>query len=116
MEQINNKPELKVFRRDLRSSSTPAEVRLWKYLKGKNVDNLKFRRQHSIGNYIVDFYCPSKKIAIELDGEIHQNIAIEQHDVEKEKYLNSVGIKVLRISNKVVFENIELVLEKIKGE
>ena len=114
--ELNNKLELKEFRRELRNNSTPAEIRLWKYLKRSQLNGLKFRRQHSIGNYIVDFYCPEQKIAVELDGDVHLNIAVEQNDLNKEEFLNSLGIKVIRIKNSEVFEQIELVLEKIKVE
>ena len=113
MEKLNNKPELKIWRKKLRNNSTPAEIRLWNFLKGSQLNGLKFRRQHSFGNYIVDFYCVEKKLVIELDGEIHENIAIEQKDLIRNEYLNSIGIKVLRIKNIEVFEQIELVLKMI---
>lgn len=68
MPEIHNRKHLEQFRKDLRNNSTSAEATLWKYLKGKQLGK-KFRRQHSVGNYILDFYCASDRIAIELDGQ-----------------------------------------------
>lgn len=66
--QINNLPYLKTFRKELRNNLTPAEAKFWKIVQNKNFEGRKFRRQHSVGNYILDFYCPSEKLAVELDG------------------------------------------------
>ncbi len=66
-----NRKYLKSFRSSLRKRSTSAEAVLWNILKSRNLDGRKFRRQHSIGNYIVDFCCPSEKLVIELDGDVH---------------------------------------------
>ena len=71
MHDIMNKPELKSVRKDLRNMSTSAEATLWKLIKGQQIDGLKFRRQHSVGPYILDFYCPQFRLGIELDGEVH---------------------------------------------
>lgn len=68
---INNKTELKPFRKKLRNNSTSAEATLWTYLQKSQLENRKFRRQNSLGNFIADFYCPSEKLVIELDGEDH---------------------------------------------
>jgi len=68
--RLNNLPELAGFRRKLRNALTPAEARLWTLLKRAALGR-KFRRQHSVGRYILDFYCPSEKLAVELDGEDH---------------------------------------------
>ncbi len=68
---INNKPELKLLRKQLRNHSTSAEAILWTHLQKSQLQNRKFRRQHSLGKFIADFYCPSEKIVIELDGEDH---------------------------------------------
>ena len=66
-----NRRDLKSFRSFLRNRATSAEVALWNILKSKQLDGKKFRRQYSIGNYIVDFCCPSEKLIIELDGDPH---------------------------------------------
>ena len=70
-EKIHNKIELKGKRKFLRNNSASAEAMLWLLLKGKQLEGRKFRRQHSVGNYVLDFYCPSEKLAVELDGEPH---------------------------------------------
>jgi very-short-patch-repair endonuclease len=71
MKQIFNRGYLKKARRDLRKNLTPAEATLWLMLKNKQLEGRRFRRQFSIGNFIVDFYCPSEKLVIELDGANH---------------------------------------------
>ncbi len=114
MKQLNNKPELKTFRKNLRNNSTSAEATLWNYLKNSQLENRKFRRQHSIENYILDFFCPSEKLAIELDGNDHfTGYGLTQDEI-RDKFLNSLNIKVLRFENKEVFERLEGVLEEMK--
>ena len=111
--RIHNYKHLEQRRKDLRNNSTTAESFLWKYLQQKKLQGKKFRRQHSITNYIVDFYCPSEKLIIELDGEIHNNISQQNYDFERTKKLEALGFKVIRYENKQVFENLEQVLEDI---
>ncbi|WP_439651153.1 endonuclease domain-containing protein [Pontibacter harenae] len=77
--------------------------------------NRKFRRQHSVGNFILDFYCPSEHLAIELDGQVHQHAAAEQADIERDQALQELGIKVIRFENKEVFNNLQAVLHEISG-
>ena len=101
-------------RKHLRNNLTPAEAGLWKYLRGSQLQGRKFRRQHSIDKYIIDFYCPSEKIAIELDGEVHRYDKINKQDREKDEYLISLGIQLLRFENKLVFKHLEMVLKKIE--
>ena len=88
---INNKPELKPFRKQLRNHSTSAEATLWTYLQKSQLQNRKFRRQHSLGNFVADFYCSSEKLAIELDGEDHNWEPGIERDIAKENYLKSIG-------------------------
>ncbi|WP_299824153.1 endonuclease domain-containing protein [uncultured Pontibacter sp.] len=106
---------MKEYRKELRSSLTPAETELWKHLKGGSLEGRKFRRQHSVGNYILDFYCPSEQIAVELDGQVHNNISAEQDDLERDMYLKNLNIRVLRFENKDVFDNLEAVLQQISN-
>lgn len=113
--RINNLPHLKTFRKNLRNNLTPAEAKFWKILQNKNLEGRKFRRQHSVGNYILDFYCPSEKLAVELDGESHFTDAARVYDRERRLYLESCGIKVLRFENKLVFEDLEWVVGVIKN-
>lgn len=111
---LHNRKYLKEYRKALRNDSTPAEAELWKFIKGAQLGGRKFRRQHSIGNYILDFYCPSEKLAIELDGQVHFNSVAQQLDEERDKSLEKLGIKVLRFENKYVFQNLEAVLQVIQ--
>ncbi len=83
-------------------------------VQNSRLEGRKFRRQHSVGNYILDFYCPSEKLAIELDGEVHFNETAQLKDAERTLFLNYYGIKVLRFENKLVFEQTEQVLDEIK--
>jgi very-short-patch-repair endonuclease len=98
-------------RKLLRNNSTPQELKLWLYLKNKNL-GYKFRRQQGIGNFIVDFCCPAKKLIIEIDGS--QHIENEEYDEKRTLYLESLGYKVLRFWNNEINDNIESVVNKIK--
>jgi very-short-patch-repair endonuclease len=106
-----NLEKYKTLRKKLRQSMTPEEVALWQYLKNKKL-GYKFRRQASIGKYIVDFYCPEKGLVIELDGSQHATDQ-EDYDELRTKYLNDLNIRVFRIWNSEIKENIEGVIEEI---
>lgn len=112
--RIHNKPILKNHRRDLRKNATPAERYLWTHLKNKQVCGLRFQRQHSIDNYIVDFYCASIKLIIELDGDYHDHPEQIEADVIRDENLEKLGFKVLRFENKMAFENLDSILGWIK--
>lgn len=111
--KLHNRKYLKEFRRYLRNNSTSAESVLWTILKNKQVAGLKFRRQHSIGNYIVDFFCPKLNLVIELDGGYHASYQAIIRDEKRDKYLESYGMTILRFENKVVFEKPEEILRQI---
>lgn len=113
---IHNRPILKERRKELRNNATPAEQQLWSMLKHSNLGGFKFRRQHSVGPYILDFYCPAEKLAIELDGDSHFSEEAVVYDRERTAYLNVLGIRVLRFWNTDVYENIEAVCERILAE
>ena len=113
--KLHNYKYLKPRRKDLRNNLTPAEAILWKALKAGQLDNRKFRRQHSIGNFIVDFYCPTEKLIIEVDGKIHDDYSVSLHDAQRSEFLISHGFKVLRIENEDVYDNIEGVLQEIRN-
>jgi very-short-patch-repair endonuclease len=100
-------------RKDLRNNITPEEQILWYKLKNKAL-GFKFRRQHSIGNFIADFYCFEKKLVIELDGS--QHLDNQEHDQERTNYLESLDIKVIRFWNGDIKNNLDGVLMKIKEE
>ncbi|MFN5371671.1 MAG: methylmalonyl-CoA mutase family protein [Bacteroidia bacterium] len=114
--RVMNHPELKTFRKELRSNLTPAEATLWRYISNRQLKGRKFRRQHSVGPYIVDFYCPAEKLAIELDGAHHFTDAGRLYDEERTVFLNTYGIKVIRFENKDVLEFTQEVLDEIASE
>jgi very-short-patch-repair endonuclease len=112
--KIFNKKELMTKRKELRNNSTYAEVFFWQQVKGRQLEGRKFRRQTSVGNYIVDFYCPEEKLIIELDGEVHFDEVAIKYDEKRTEFLESVGLKVVRFENQDVLKNTEYVLSKIK--
>ena len=90
----HNESSLKTFRRALRNNSTEAEKALWNWLKGNRIDGLRFRRQFSVEHFVLDFYCPKLRLAIELDGEYHYHGSVVLADYEREAYLlEKHGIK-----------------------
>lgn len=111
---LYNTHSMKKRRRNLRHSAPPAEVVLWQYLKSRQLEGYKFRRQFSIGGYVVDFYCPELRLVIEVDGPAHFiNKEVLLYDKERQKYIESLNIKVLRFTNTDVYNNIDGVLESI---
>ena len=114
--QLHNKPILKERRKALRNNATKAEKLLWKILKSSMLDGRKFRRQHSIGNYIVDFYCPAERLVLEIDGEVHDVNFVKEHDKVREEHLKDMNFNVLRIRNEEIFENLDNVVDKIRAQ
>ena len=112
--RYHNKKSLNQIRKDLRNGATEAEQFLWEHLKGAKTGR-KFRRQHSVANYVLDFYCPSERIAIELDGEVHLEKEQKEKDIERDENLQQMEIKVLRFKNQEVFSDLDKVLKKIKS-
>ena len=113
-ERIFTRKEETIKRKELRKHSTAAECVLWNAIKNKQVESLRFRRQHSIGPYIMDFYCPSIKLCIELDGGIHEQLAEHNRDDIRTQYINQQGITILRFTNSTVYYNINSIIESIK--
>lgn len=111
--KMHNHKYLEERRKELRKSLTPAEAELWKSLQRKQLKTRKFRRQHSIKNFIVDFYCASEKLIIELDGAVHLDFSQQNYDYERTQVLEGLGFKVIRFENKLIFENLSEVLENI---
>ena len=120
MKHSYNNSNYKALRKNLRKNGTPAEAVLWDRLKCKQVDGLSFRRQYGVEGYILDFFCPTIRIAIELDGAQHRDVKKNQLDVERDNcLLEKHGILTLRYPNKIVFEDINRILVQIqyyKGE
>jgi len=100
--------------RDMRKVPTDAERRLWYYLRNRQADNFKFRRQHLVGSFIVDFCCIDKKLVIELDGE--QHLGDLQYDQRRSEVLTKSGYRVIRFWNVEVLTNPKAVLERIEVE
>lgn len=113
MRQISNVPQLKDIRRQLRRERSPAEHVLWRHLRRRQFLNLKFRRQHSIGRYILDFYCPALRLAIEIDGDSHFEEHGQQHDTIRDRFLTNLGIRTIRFRNDEVISATENVLERL---
>jgi very-short-patch-repair endonuclease len=101
----------KTFARQLRSEMTVAESHLWQQLRSRQIHGLKFRRQHPVGKYILDFACIEAKLAIEVDGGQHNEMQI--YDDQRTAWLEAQGWKVLRFWNNEVLQNNEGVLEKV---
>jgi very-short-patch-repair endonuclease len=99
--------------RRLRKTATDAEKRLWSRLRNRQIANLKFRRQHPLGNRIVDFFCPEAKLGIELDGSGHTSYRGQTSDLDREIELYEKGIRILRFQNTDVFSNLDGVLNAI---
>lgn len=110
----SNHPATKEYRRLLRMTETSTERMLWKRLRGKQLDGYRFRQQHGFGPYVLDFYCPSIRLCIELDGGVHNDEKVKQKDEERTVFLKQDRIQVLRFRNEEVEQNIEHVLERIK--
>lgn len=104
---------LKERRRELRRNQTDAEKMLWRQVRGKQLKDKKFFRQYSVGSYILDFYCPEIKLAVELDGGQHTDEEKKKYDNVRSEYLQQQGINVIRFWNHEVLQQLEAVLAKI---
>lgn len=111
-EKIFNKIEYKERRQELRNNMTEPEKRLWSILSNKQM-GVKFRRQHGIGNYIIDFYSPEIKLVIEVDGESHFSVEAQAYDKIREEFMQSLGLTTLRFLNQDVMQNLEGVYQMI---
>ena len=99
--------------RQLRQEQTPAEKLLWALLRNRRLRRFKFRRQHQIGNYIVDFFCLEAQLVIECDGSVHNHNQQWQHDQVRDAYLVSQGLRVLRFTNEQVLNESWEVLDEV---
>ncbi len=113
MPRLHNKKILFTQRKQLRNDATQAEKMLWYELRNSQLDGRKFRRQHSVGSYILDFYCPEERLAIELDGEQHEGDKQKEYDKKRTEYLNGLKIKVIRFKNTDVIFGRDSVVKKI---
>ena len=114
MKALHNISKLYARRKELRNKATPEEILLWSKLKHSQL-GFKFRRQHSIGGFIADFYCPAKKLVIEIDGPEHLQKDVVEYDKTRTVFLEGLGIKVIRFSNLNVNTNLGKVVEDIRS-
>ncbi len=113
MTQAFNKSSQKSQRRFLRKNMPNAEQALWSNLKNKQLNGYKFRRQYSVDQYILDFYCPQAKLGIEVDGPSHFRKSGIRTDEKRTSHMESYGIQIVRFTNNDIYENLEGVLNSI---
>ena len=113
---LYNNKSLRDRRRELRNNQTEVEKLLWSRISKRQINNLRFNRQYSVGPYILDFYCSEIRLAIELDGSHHKEEMAKVYDKERDNFLKSANISTVRFWNDDVFKNIDFVLEKIKNK
>lgn len=100
------------FAIELRQRATKSEQILWEALRGRQLNGLKFRRQHPFGPFVVDFFCVEKQLVIEVDGPIHDKQT--ERDIERQRMIEGTGCRVLRFSNKDIETNLDRVIDVIK--
>ena len=114
MSLVHNNEKLKDRRRELRQRSTKQEEILWSKIRDRQL-GLKFKRQHSIGGYILDFYCSKCKLIIEIDGATHSTREAKAYDKIRDEYFNDLGYTTLRFLNREVENQIDRVVENIRN-
>ena len=113
--RVMDVPKITIQRaRELRRALTLPEVILWQALRGRRLDGIRFRRQHPVGPYILDFYCEDAKLAVEVDGSGHEHPDQGRHDDRRTEWLNRQGIAVMRMAARDVLGNLEGVLTRLK--
>jgi very-short-patch-repair endonuclease len=100
--------------RRLRAEMTPAENVLWDALRREGIPGMRFRRQHAIGRFVLDFYCPGYRLAVEVDGGVHDDPDQAEYDTARTEALSQLGIRVVRVRNEEVMGNLPGVIEQIK--
>ena len=109
-----NKPSEKVKRRKLRQNPTEAEKLIWKFLRNRQLLKYKFKRQYSIDHFVIDFYCPELKLAVEADGATHNESGRKEYDIRRERYLKKFGLTFIRIKDEELFGNPNKAFAKIE--
>ncbi len=112
-ERLFNQKYQKPLRQQLRKNTSPIERLLWARLRGGRL-GVKFRRQHGIGPYIVDFYCPAARLVIELDGESHYWQGRQEYDKTRDNFIEQQGLRIVHFSNVDVTHNLDGVLMRIQ--
>ena len=103
-------------RRHLRASMPAAEGLLWSRIRRRQILGCKFRRQYSVGSYVIDFFSAEIRLGIELDGDSHFESGAPEYDNKRQQFIESFGIRTVRILNRDVYENLDGVLEMIASE
>ena len=116
MPSIYNTAALKERRKELRNNQTLAEKTLWQKIRRKQLYGIQFYRLYGIGSYIADFYSPALKLCIEIDGDQHYTETGKEYDEERDNYIASLNIKVIRFRNCEVIEHTDKIIKKIKKE
>lgn len=111
--RLYNRIEEKAKRRKLRNDMTIAEKLLWERIRRRQIRNKRFLRQFSIGKYVLDFYCPELKLAIEVDGDVHHSNEEMKYDKNRKTEIEFFGIQFLRFDNKEIFTRLDKVIMKI---
>jgi len=93
---------------------TPAEVALWSALRGKKLGGLRFRRQHPLGPYVVDFFCVSQRLVVEVDGGVHADADRTERDAVRDGWIRQQKLRLLRVSNELVLTNMAAALTLIE--
>ncbi len=114
MGKIFNTKNQTIRRKTLRKNMTKAETLLWIEIKSKKINDCKFRRQFGIGVYIIDYYSPEIKLAIEIDGATHYKDDEIEYDRKRQSDIENLGVTFLRFTNEEVYENMSFVVEKIR--
>ena len=115
MTHVFNRKETLEKRRRLRNGAPDAERLLWQKLKGKQLNGCKFRRQFGVGFYILDFYCPTLKLAIEIDGPSHDDQDAHEYDTVRQQKIEALDIRFLRFTNADIYDRLEGVLVSISS-
>lgn len=115
MTKIFNKKSMQKIRRKLRNEMTYSEKIVWMHIRKKHL-GVRFLRQFSVDNYVIDFYCPSLKLALEIDGEVHLTKGVKERDEIREYHIAKYGIQFLRITNEELQSNPNKAFHKIEEE
>ena len=113
MQRVYNKKKDQAKRRYLRKNMPKSEVILWSKLKNRQMHGERFLRQYGVDQYVLDFYCPRLKLAIEIDGDSHFMPGAEEQDKARQEYIESFGIQFLRFTNEDVYKNIDGVCQTL---
>lgn len=115
MTQNFNKSTEKEKRRQLKKNQTCCEKIVWIYLRDRKTLGYKFRRQNSVDRFVIDFYCPELKLAVEIDGNVHDKSDQKEHDDRRQEYIEKYGISFLRITNEELLANPNMAFKRIEG-